>query len=196
MLSLIFIISLLFVKYLENYFTKIPSFIAFYFITPQVLYLSLRKKKNWYSIVLTIVLVSFFGSFLFTFIAQSSNAWTIPESSFPKLFGFYAFEDIIYCSTMTAQVVVFYQHFIEDNINKSKIKISNRYYKIIIYLFLISCLCLTIYYFNPNFFKIRYSYIIYLFPLLLFINYHFLKKRIYFIKKFLYTNIFIFFVSI
>ena len=96
-----------------------PLIIAIFawFIPP--LYLSIRKKKNWPKILLaTFVFGGIFG-FVFDFIETINKAWYVGRLVIPwRILGVVPIDDIIGFLFMTFFIVVFYEHFIDDEKNR------------------------------------------------------------------------------
>lgn len=102
----------------KNLFIGKAVFGGFALTIPSVIYLGLRRKKNWKKIfIATLVFGSLFG-FIFDFWAEATKAYTVTStiSSF-KIFGVLPPDNILGHMMMTMLTITFYQHFIDREVN-------------------------------------------------------------------------------
>ncbi len=94
------------------------AFAGLVYTIPPVLYLSLRKKKNWKKVILaTLIFGGLFG-FLFEFIAEYNKAYSVVSVMFPfKIFGVLPIDNVLGHMMMTLLTIVFYEHFIDSELN-------------------------------------------------------------------------------
>lgn len=98
---------------------------AFLGLLPPSLYLILRERKNLLKIFLAVIVFGTIFGFLLEFMAEINLAWVVPRAVFNwRLFGFFPVLDIILgYMLMTLLIVVFYEHFLDDERNKRISKI-------------------------------------------------------------------------
>lgn len=128
-------------------------------LLPPALYLILREKKNLPKIFLAVIIFGALFGFIFEFMAEFNQTWLVPRVVFQwRVFGFLPILDIILgYMLMTLLIVVFYEHFLDDERNK---RISKNF----LWALLPSCTVLIIifllYYAHRDFLKIPYFYLI------------------------------------
>lgn len=95
------------------------SAISGFFLTiPPTIYLSLRKKKNWHKIAISTLLFGGVFGFIFEFIAEFNQSYSVISVLFPfKLFGVLPLDNILGHMMMTLLTIVFYEHFVDREIN-------------------------------------------------------------------------------
>ena len=83
------------------------------------IYLMRRENKNNKKIFWAVLLLGGLWGFVFDFIATLNGAWFVSNLLFPwRVFGVLPVDDIIGFLLMTLFMVVFYEHFIDDEKNK------------------------------------------------------------------------------
>ena len=121
-----------------------------------VVYLALRKEKDWGKILCSIVIFGILFAVIFDFFEEYTAAWHTVSLVFPfKLFGIDPIDNIFAHIEMTLLTIVFYQHFIDDGQSPG---ISKR-----IFLAIALSLCgliglLLLYSYFPTLLQIKYSY--------------------------------------
>jgi hypothetical protein len=138
------------------------------------LYLILRKKKNFWKIFWAVIVLGVIFGFVFDFIVTLNDGWIVPRLVFPfRLFGFYpVFDDILGFMLMTLFIVVFYEHFLDDEKNK---RISRNLKWLLVASLAGLVFMFIIYFINPGLLKLPYIYLItglaaIIFPLLFSLN--------------------------
>ncbi len=83
------------------------------------IYLMAREKKNTLKIFLAVVIFGGLYGFVFDFIQTFNKAWLVERLVIPwKILGVLPVDDIIGFFLMTLFIVVFYEHFIDDEKNR------------------------------------------------------------------------------
>lgn len=78
-----------------------------------IIYLSIRKKKQWKKLILAVIVFDLlFESF--DFIAEYTQTWTVASVVLPKIFNVLPLDNIITHQAIVLYTLVFYQHFFED----------------------------------------------------------------------------------
>jgi len=114
------IVGLTFLDFVFGYFMQgtfwgKPTVVGILALLPAIIYLGLRKKKNWEKIaVATLVFGVLFG-FLFEFRVEYTKTYVVPMALtlFPSWFGFFQPDILIGHAMMACFTIVFYEHFIE-----------------------------------------------------------------------------------
>lgn len=128
------------------FFTFIPSF-----------YLIARKKKNFKKIFWAVFAFGILVGLAFDFLETVSQAWVVPRIFLPwRLFGIWPIDDLLGYIEMTLLMVVFYEHFLDDE--KSK-KISKNLFIVLIGLSLSIIIIWGLFIINPASLKISYAYL-------------------------------------
>lgn len=100
-----------------SFFGK-PLIVGCAFTIPPTIYLSLRKKKNWPKILISTFLFGGLFAFVLDFIAEYTHTWNTINLVFPyKILGIDPIDNILGYMLMTMFTVVFYEHFIDRQIN-------------------------------------------------------------------------------
>lgn len=87
-----------------------------------IIYLSLRKKKQWKKLIVSVVVFDLlFESF--DFIAEYTNTWTVTSVVLSKIAGVLPLDNVVTHQAIVLYTLVFYQHFFED---KQKDIVSKR----------------------------------------------------------------------
>ncbi|MBI1961379.1 MAG: hypothetical protein HYS45_01605 [Parcubacteria group bacterium] len=122
-------------------------------------YLIARKKKNPKKIVLAVVIFGAIFGFIFDFIVTLNEGWIVTRLMFPvRLFDFYPLvDDIIGFMLMTLMIVVFYEHFLDDEKNP---RVSKNAVWSVIPSVLILIFILALYIINPALLSVPYVYLI------------------------------------
>lgn len=110
--------GILYASFTKDLFIGKATIAGAVYIIPSIIYLSLRKKKNWQKIIIsTLVFGGAFG-FLFEFIQEFNRSYSVISTLFPfKVFGILPLDNVIGHMMMTMITVVFYEHFIDREIN-------------------------------------------------------------------------------
>lgn len=122
------------------------------------LYLMLREKKNLSKVGWAVLIFGAVFGFIFDFIVTFNRGWIVTRLVFNyRLFGFYPlFDDILGFMLMTLFIVVFYEHFLDD---EKRPAVS----KNILYGLIPSCivvvLLLVVYQLNPARLQISHVYL-------------------------------------
>lgn len=135
-----------------------PLFVSTAVLLPQIIYLSLRGKKNWKKILVgTFIFGVIFCLFLET-LAELSGAWHVPEPFFTfRFFGYSTIDAVIGYIWMTLLTFLYYEHFLNPPSSK---KISPRIkYAIIpsIFFFIAFVIILLV---KPEIFHFEYQYLV------------------------------------
>jgi len=155
------------------------------------LYLAWRERKNFLKIFWAVFIFGGLFGFIFDFIQTFNKAWVVERLVMPwKILGIMPVDDLLGFLLMTLFIVVFYEHFLDDEKNR---KISkNLIWSLVPALFAIGVIVI-LFLINPNFLRISYAYLVggitaIIFPIFL----SFYKPRL--IPKFLKIGGFFFFV--
>jgi len=91
---------------------------ALFTLFPSI-YLMKREKKNMLKISLAVFIFGGLFGFVFDFIETLNRAWSVDRLVIPwKILGILPIDDVIGFFLMTLFVIVFYEHFIDDEKNK------------------------------------------------------------------------------
>jgi len=155
-LVLLLVVAAAYANLTKGLFIGRSVFFGFVFAVLPVIYLGLRQKKNWKKIIVaTLIFGGLFG-FIFEFVAEFNLAYSVISVVSPfKLFGVLPIDNIIGHMLMTMFTIVFYEHFIDREINK---RISKNFL-----LALLPALCTITYiilafYFHPSILKLGHPY--------------------------------------
>jgi len=122
------------------------------------IYLILREKKNFLKIFLAVVVFGFLYGFVFDFVETYNKAWTITRLVFPwKALGILPLDDILGFILMTLFIVVFYEHFLDDEKNR---RISKNLKWSLIPIAVGSIPILVAYFVDLNLLRIPYVYLV------------------------------------
>lgn len=164
---------------------------AFLYLFLPSLYLILREKKNFWKIFWGVIIFGLFVGFAFDLIQTYNAAWIVTSLVFPwKFFGVLALDNLIGWALMTLFILVFYEHFLDDENNKKIAK--NLKWAILVFL-LGLLVCAGLYLIFPTLIKLPYAYLIggiiaIIFPL------GFVAYKPKFLNKFLKLAAFFFFI--
>ncbi len=136
-----------------------PLMVLLSYLLTSSIYLTFREKKNFKKIFLAVIIFGIIFGLGFDFVVTFNNGWTVSGLVFPfRLFGFYPLiDDILGFMLMALFIVVFYEHFIDDEKNK---KISKNLKWALIIPIIALALIFIIYFINSNLLKIPYAYLI------------------------------------
>jgi len=155
-LVLLLVAAVAYANVTKDLFIGHSIFTGIVFAALPVIYLGLRQKKNWKKIIVaTLIFGGLFG-FIFEFIAEFNLSYTVLSVVSPfKLFGVLPIDNIIGHMLMTMFTIVFYEHFIDREINK---RISKNFL-----LALLPALCtiafiILAFYFHPTILKFGHPY--------------------------------------
>lgn len=176
----------------KNTFFGKPIIVGVLGLLPAIIYLGLRKKKNWKKILIATLLFGGLFGFIFEFRVEYTQTYIVPAALtlFPSLFGFLQPDIIIGHIMMACLTIVFYEHFVERDIDPHISK------NIIFALLPATCVAIVLilqFYLQPDLLRTHYSYfrlgIAAIIPPILF---GFFKPK--FIKNMAETAIFFFFL--
>jgi len=125
-----------------------PALWMFIIALPIAAFLGFRKKKNWRKLIAgSLVFGVLFGAIL-EFIAHITLAWQVPNTIFQfRILGASTFEALLGYMPMTLLILIFYEHFFDEDINH---KISPHIWFAIIPAILVMMLITVIYLTNPS----------------------------------------------
>ncbi len=155
-LILISVFGFIFIFLTQGFFIGKPIISVSLLLVAQVIYLSLRAKKNWLKIIVaTVVFGGLFGFFL-EFINEFTKSYQVVQSAFPfKIFGVIPPDNILGHMVMAMTTFVFYQHFIESRVFR---KIS-RAIRFPIYLSVFAIVALLVlFFYKQELLTARYPY--------------------------------------
>lgn len=123
------------------------------------LYLILRKKKNFLKTFWAVIIFGVIFGFGFDFVVTLNEGWIVTQLVFPfRLFGFYPLiDDILAFMLMTLFIVVFYEHFLDDEKNR---RISKNLIWALVPSLVILVFIIVTYFINPEFLRIPYTYLL------------------------------------
>jgi len=153
------------------------------------IYLILREKKNFWKIFWGVLIFGAIIGFGFDFIVTLNQGWIVTRIILPwKFFGVLPIDNVIGWVLMTLFILVFYEHFLDDEKTK---KISKNFKWALIPFSALLFLFLTLYIINPNLLKLPYTYLVggivaIILPIILVVS----KTR--FLEKFLKLGAFFF----
>ncbi|OGM99696.1 MAG: hypothetical protein A3B91_01490 [Candidatus Yanofskybacteria bacterium RIFCSPHIGHO2_02_FULL_41_29] len=125
-----------------------PMIWSFVVVIPIATFLGLRKKKNWKKVISGSLVFGLLFGVILEFIAHVTLAWQVPNTIFPfRILGASTIEGLIGYIPMTLLVLVFYEHFFDEDISH---KISPRIWSAIIPAILAIVLITFIYLTNPS----------------------------------------------
>lgn len=114
------IVVLTFLDFVYGYFTKDtfwgkPTIVGVMALLPAIVYLGLRKKKNWKKIAIATLVFGVLFGFLFEFRVEYTKTYVVPAALtlFPSWFGFFQPDILVGHAMMACFTIVFYEHFIE-----------------------------------------------------------------------------------
>lgn len=143
-----------------SYILDVKPLIAglLYLLIPSI-YLILREKKNFLKIFWATIIFGSIGTFIVDVVAVFNEAYVVQRITFPlKIFGFYPIIDhLIVYSLMAMFVVIFYEHFLDDEKNR---RISKNLIWALTPALVILTSILVIYFINPSILKIPYFYLV------------------------------------
>jgi hypothetical protein len=126
------------------------------FLIPPVVYLGMRKKKNWSKIAVATVVFGGLFAFIFDFLAEYTHAWTTVSILFPKVIGG-TIDNMGGFLMMTVLTVVFYEHFVATE--KDPHLSRNLKYAVLPGLFILVAM-LAAYKYKPDLLQVRYPYVV------------------------------------
>lgn len=158
--DLLVVFIILAVAVLVSLFCNLKPIIVFllYLLTPSI-YLILREKKNFKKIFWAVIIFGVIFGLGFDFIVTFNEGWIVTRLIFPaKIFGFYPIiDDILGFMLMTLFMVVFYEHFLDDEKNR---RISRNLKLALIVSLIVLVFIFVIYLINPALLKIPYVYLV------------------------------------
>lgn len=112
------VVAVLYASLTRDMFIGKAAIAGVIYTIPPVIYLEIRRKKDWPKIIIsTLVFGGLFG-FLFEFIAEYTKAYSVISTIFPfKIFGVLPLDNVLGHMMMTLYTVVFYEHFVDREIN-------------------------------------------------------------------------------
>ncbi len=128
------------------------------FCLPISFYLLIREKKNLKKIFLAVLVFGGFLGFVFDFIETFNRAWIVERLVFPwRIFGVLPVDDLLGFLLMTWIMVIFYEHFLDDEKNK---RISKNLFWALIPLCFLLVVTVFLYWLDPRFLEIDYAYLV------------------------------------
>jgi hypothetical protein len=128
------------------FFTFLPSF-----------YLMAREKKNLKKIFLAVFVLGILVGLAFDFLEVVNQAWAVPRIFLPwKAFGVWPIDELLGYIEMTLLMVVFYEHFLDDEKNK---KISKNFIYLFIALSASTIIIWGLFIINPASIGFSYAYL-------------------------------------
>jgi len=119
-ISFLLFFSGLFIAFLLNTKPLIGGLIS---LLPPIIYLSFRENKNWKKIFWAVLLFGIIWGFCFDLIETYNRAWEVSRLVFNlKFFNILPVDDVLGFMLMTLTIIVFYEHFIDDEKNKKNSK--------------------------------------------------------------------------
>src|SRR3989344_1363424 len=95
-----------------------PALWMFIIALPIAAFLGFRKKKNWRKLIAGSLVFGVLFGVILEFIAHITLAWQVPNTIFPfRILGASTFEALIGYMPMTLLVLIFYEHFFDEDIN-------------------------------------------------------------------------------
>jgi hypothetical protein len=154
---LLFIPTALFPFFVQGTVWHNPMIWAFVVAIPPAVYFGIRKRKNWRKIITgSFVFGILFGSIL-EYVAHVTGAWQVPETVFPfRILGASTFEAFIGYIPMTLFVLVFYEHFFDQNI---KHKVSPHIRRAVIPALLVWGLIIFMHFTDPSRLIFSHAYV-------------------------------------
>lgn len=139
-------------------FNLVPLIVFLLYLLLPSIYLILRQKKNFWKIFWAVVIFGIIFGFGFDFVVTLNEGWIVTRLVFPfRLFGFYPLiDDIFAFMIMTLFIVVFYEHFLDDEKNR---RISKNLKWVLVFSLVILALTLIVYFINPALLRIPYTYL-------------------------------------
>jgi hypothetical protein len=131
--------------------------LGFLYLGIPSIYLFFRERKNYNKIFWgTLIFGVLFGA-IFDFMMVINGAWDVPNLTIPwRLFGLWPVENIIGYSLMALFVLVFYEHFIDDE--KSS-RLSKKHSKIFMLCLVMWLVLITAYATSPTPLQISHVYL-------------------------------------
>ncbi|MDA2936626.1 hypothetical protein MYX06_05415 [Patescibacteria group bacterium AH-259-L05] len=118
-----------------------------YFLISSI-YLILRERKNFLKIFWAVIIFGVIFGIIFDFIETFNKAWVVTRLVFPwKILGVLPIDDIFGFMLMTLFIIVFYEHFLDDEKNS---RISNNLKWALIPSLSVLIFTLIIYLINPK----------------------------------------------
>ncbi len=165
-----------------------PLFTGIFLLIPSF-YMVFREKKNLKKIFIATFLYGFLAGFIFDFFEVFNKSWVV-NAILPKVLGIMPLDNLIGYIIMSFLMILFYEHFLDDERNK---KISKNFILGLLPFLLVFFSLIAIFLTNPSVLKIPYAYLIGgLFAIIFPIIFSFFKPRI--IPKFLVMFVYFFFV--
>ena len=143
-------------------------------------FLMLREKKNYKKIGWGVLVFGILMSTTFDFVATINGAWAVDRIIFPKaVISTWPIESIIGYIFMTLFVIVFYEHFLDDERHP---RLPKSHSKVFLLLLIILFTTFAIHFISPDSLKFSYFYlkagfVAILFPIIFsFYNPHIIRK--------------------
>lgn len=118
-------------------------------------YLVLREKKNYFKLSLAVLIFGLLMGFIFDTIQTINNTWVVNLVLPWKILNIEPIDNLIGYALMTLLIVVFYEHFLDDEKDK---RISKNFIYFFLFLSVLIIVFYTLLVNNPEFFKFQYSY--------------------------------------
>jgi len=137
-----------------------PLLTAILYLGLPTIYLVIREKKNWPKIFWGIVFLGIIVGFVFDFVVTFNRGWivTVTHLVFPwKILNILPLDELIGWALMTLFIIVFYEHFLDDERNT---RISKNLKWALIPFTSALMFLLIIYFINPTFLYVSYTYLL------------------------------------
>ena len=136
-----------------------PLIISLSYLLLPSIYLILREKKNFWKIFWAVIIFGIIFGLGFDFIVTLNEGWVVTRLVFPfRLFGFYPLiDDILAFMLMTLFMVVFYEHFLDDEKNR---RISRNLKWVLFLSLIVLVFIFIVYIINPNLLRVPYTYLV------------------------------------
>lgn len=114
----------------------------------------LRERKNYEKIGWGVMVFGILMSSVFDFVATINGAWAVNRVLFPKaVIGTWPIESVIGYIFMALFVIVFYEHFLDDERHP---RLSRGHSRVFLFLLAVVFIVFSLYFINPD--KMRFSY--------------------------------------
>jgi len=129
------------------------------FLSPSI-YLILREKKNLLKILWGVIIFGIIFGFIYDFVAVFNEAWVVPVYRLVipwRLFGFLPIDDLFAFVLMALIVIVFYEHFLDDEKDP---RISRNLVRALITPSIVVIILLVVYFVDSDLLRIPYAYFV------------------------------------
>lgn len=161
-LDILVLLGFMVLGFLYAYVTKDlyvgrPAIAGVVSMSPPILYLSLRKKKNWPKILVSTLIFGMLIGFIFEFIAEYNKAYSVISVLFPfKVFGVVPIDNVLGHMMMTMYTIVFYEHFVD---REKHHRISKNFTHALLPALFVIATMLLIFFISPNTLRFGHPYL-------------------------------------